>query len=176
MRSATLLTLIGLAACQGKARSNTAANGSTQDTLDMVGFTPGDSADSVLLTPRVVTGPTVVVFWLRAADTLPIPDQAAALDEMTYYTDRIAPTLARHEIKLVPTNADTVYVALPNHQRRPILLSGLDYPFGYLLIDPEDSERILAGVYADDELLDELAAYFDLPSDTTSARPRVTTL
>lgn len=174
MRSATFITLIGLAACQGKGRSNAAAT--LQDSLDMIGFTPGDSADSVLLTPRVITGPTVVVFWLRSADTLPIPDQAAALDEMTYYTDRIAPTLARHEIKLVPTNADTVYVALPNNQRRPILLSGLDYPFGYLLIDPEDSERILAGVYADDELFDELAAYFDLPSDTTSARPRVTTL
>ena len=176
MRSATLLTLIGLAAaCQGKGR-NAAAARSPQDSLEAVGFTPGDSVDSILSTPRVVTGPTVVVFWLRAADTLPIPDQSSALDEMTYYTDRIAPTLARHQIRLVPTNAETVYVALPNNQRRPILLSGLDYPFGYLLIDPEDAERILAGVYADDELLDELAAYFDLPSDTVNARPRVTTL
>lgn len=141
---------------------------------------PRDSADSVLLAPRVVTGPTVVVFWLRAADTLPASDQAAALDDLTYYTDRIAAALARHDIQLVPTNAETVYVAVPNRQRRVILLSGVDYPFGYVLIDPGSAERILAGVYADDELLDELEAYFDLPftADSTAAGskgPRIST-
>jgi len=144
----------------------------------MTVITPRDSADSVLLAPRVVTGPTVLVFWLPAADTLPTPDQAAALDELTYYTDRVAPLLLRHAITLVPTNAETVYVALPNRQRHAILLSGLEYPFGYVLVAPGDAERILAGVYADDELLDEVRAYFDLPADTTLPtlmRPRITT-
>jgi hypothetical protein len=145
------------------------------DSVDIAAITPGDSADSVLLKPRVVTGPTVVVFWLPAADTLATPDQAAALDDLTYYTDRIAPLLARYRIQLVPTNADTVYVALPNQKRRAILLSDLEYPFGYVLVQPGEDERILAGVYADDELLDELHAYFDLPNDTTATRPRITT-
>ena len=171
MRGATLLTVALLAGCQARSRE--------RDTLDIGGsgtpITPRDSADRVLLTPRVVTGPTVLVFWLPAADTLAVPDQAAALDDLTYYTDRIAPTLARHEIQLVPTNAETVYVALPNHQRRAILLSGLDYPFGYVLVQPGGDERVLAGVYADDELLDEVQVYFDLPSDTTATRPRITT-
>jgi hypothetical protein len=77
----------------------------------------------------------------------------------------------------VPTNADTVYVELADHQRRAIVLSGLDYPYGYLLIDPGTPERILTGVYNDDDLLDELDAYFDLTEeqDSTHAVPRVIT-
>jgi hypothetical protein len=83
--------------------------------------------------------------------------------------------LTLNGIDLVPTNADTVYLALPNNRRRAILLTGLEFPFGYLLVDPDGPERILAGVYADDELLDEITAYFDLEVDSTKARPRVTT-
>jgi len=171
MRGATLLTLF-LAACGGRGSSGAARDA---DTASLGGPTPRDSADSVLLTPRVVTGPTVLVFWLPAADSFAADDQAAALDDMTYYTDRIAPVLERYGIALLPTNADTVYVALPNHKQRTILLSGLDYPFGYLIVEPGGTERILTGVYADDELLDEVRAYFDLPDDTTGARPRITT-
>jgi len=170
-----LIAVAALVSCQGRSASSGGRRSDGHDTLSFAGIEPRDSVDSILLTPRVVTGPTVVVFWLPAADTIPAPDQASALDDMTYYTDRVAETLARHDIKLVPTNADTVYVALPGGQRRPILLSGLDYPFGYLLITPGETERVLAGVYADDELLDELAAYFDFPADTTAVKPRITT-
>jgi len=58
-----------------------------------------------------------------------------------------------------------------------ILLTGVDYPFGYVLVEPGTAERSLAGVYSDDELLDEVEAYFDLPpsSDSTATRPRVST-
>ena len=64
---------------------------------------------------------------------------------------------------------------LPNGQLRPILLSGLDYPFGYLFIDPGGPERILTGVYANDDLMDELRAYFDISDDSTAVQPRITT-
>jgi hypothetical protein len=83
--------------------------------------------------------------------------------------------LERYGIKLLPTNAETVYVSLPNKKQRTILLSGLDYPFGYVIVEPGGTERILAGIYADDELLDEVRTYFDLPEDSTTARPRITT-
>ena len=45
------------------------------------------------------------------------------------------------------------------------------------LADIVQAERILAGVYGDDELLDEIEAYFDLPStaDSSSAGPRIST-
>ncbi len=170
------MALVLLADCRGKGGGAHAATDTRRtDTLDLGGLAPRDSADSVLLAPRVITGPTVLVFWLRAADSLAADDQAAALDDMTYYTDQVAPVLERYGIKLLPTNADTVYVALPNHKQRTILLSGLDYPFGYVIVEPGGTERILTGVYADDELLDEVRTYFDLPDDTSAARPRITT-
>jgi hypothetical protein len=176
MRRATVFAcaLICLADCQGGG-PHASTDTRRTDTLDVGGLAPRDSADSVLLAPRVITGPTVLVFWLPAADSFPADDQAAALDDMTYYTDRVAPVLERYGIKLLPTNADTVYVALPNNKHRTILLSGLDYPFGYLIVEPGGTERILTGVYADDELLDEVRAYFDLSDDSTAARPRITT-
>lgn len=174
MRGTVLLALaLALAAaCRGRSAAGGRAGA---DTLDFVGIAPRDSADSVLFTPRVIEGPTVLVFWLPAADSLAADDAAAALDEMTYYTERLVPVLEGYGIKLLPTNADTVYVALPNGQRRPILLSGLDYPFGYVIVEPGGVERVLTGVYADDELLEEVRAYFDLPDDTTATKPRITT-
>jgi hypothetical protein len=127
--------------------------------------------------PRIVTAPSVVVFWLRASDTLNRDSAQAASRDLDFYTEQVAQTLARNGIMLVPTNADTVYVELADHQRRAIVLSGLDYPYGYLLIDPGTPERILTGVYNDEDLLDELDAYFDLTEeqDSTHAVPRVIT-
>lgn len=158
-------------ACQGR----TAAAGNGADSLQFSGMVPRDSADSVLLAPRVITGPTVIIFWLVQADTLPPDDQAAALDEMTFYTEKIVPALERYGVALVPTNADTVYVELPNRERRMILLAGLEYPFGYVIVEPGGTERILSGVYGDEELLEEVRTYFDFPNDSTATRPRVTT-
>ena len=172
MRCATLLALGLVAACQAR----TPTKGTRRaDTLDLAEFVPRDSADSVLRTPRLITEPAVVVFWLPAGDTLNTDDAASASDDLNYYTERLLPALKAYDIKLYPTNAETVYVALPNRQRRTILLSGLDYPFGYLLVEPGGVERILTGVHDDEDLLDEIRAYFDLPEDTTTVAPRVTT-
>jgi len=173
MRLATLFIIGILSSCRPAPRDAYVPNRS--DSLALGDMAAHDSADNALRTPRVVTGPTVIVFWLPAADTLSADDQAQALDDLNNATDHIAPTLKRHDIKLLPTNAETIYVALPNHQRRTILLSGVDYPFGYVLVEPGTAERILAGVYTDDELKDELAAYFDLPptADSTATGPRI---
>ena len=173
MRLATLFILAGLVSCRSQQAAITTGNA---DTLSFADVTPRDSADTSLLAPRVITEPTVVVFWLAAADTFSADDQAEALDELNATTEGLAPMLARHSIKLVPTNSDTIYVALPNRQRRMILLTGVDYPFGYVLVEPGSAERILAGLYEDDELRDEIEAYFDLPpSDSADARPRIST-
>ncbi len=174
MRAATLITIVFLASCRPQ---NAAVTTRDADSLSFADVTRRDSADSTLLQPRVISEPTVVVFWLSGADTLSADDQAQALDELNYTTEGISSTLARHNIKLVPTNSDTIYVALPNRQRRMILLTGVDYPFGYVLVEPGTAERILAGVYSDDELLDEVDAYFDLPptTDSTAKGPRIST-
>lgn len=175
MRAAIVVAIVLLASCRSQ---NAAVSTRGGDTLDVTDVTSADSGDTALSIPRVVTGPTVVVFWLAAADTFSADDQAEALDELNYSTEQIAPTLTRNGVRLVPTNSDTIYVMLPNRQRRIILLTGVDYPFGYVLLAPGTSERILAGLYADDELLDEIEAYFDLPPAADSAtitRPRVST-
>jgi hypothetical protein len=172
MRIGPLLLLLWLAACQTRAHVRGMPQG---DSLDFAHLVPHDSTDSTLRMPRVITEPSVVLFWLHAADTLGADDRADTFDDLKYYTEQIAPALEANGIKLLATNADTVYVALPSNTRRTILLSGLDYPFGYLLIDPGGPERILTGVYADEDLMDELRAYFDLPDDSTGVQPRVTT-
>jgi hypothetical protein len=173
MRAATLIAMVLLASC----RTQNASVVRGADSLGFADMGSADSADSILLTPRLVTGPTVIVFWLAGADTFSADDQAEALDELNFATERIAPVLGRSNIKLVPTNSDSVYVALPNNRRRLILLAGVDYPFGYVLIEPGSDERILAGVYADEELLDEVEAYFGLPptADSTGEGPRIST-
>ena len=172
MRIGALVALLCVAACRTRSLARMAQQ---SDSVEFARIGPQDSTAGALLVPRVVTQPSVVLFWLRAADTMAAEDRADTFDDLKYYTEQIAPALEAGGIKLLATNAETVYVALPNHTRRAILLSGLDYPYGYLLIDPGGPERILTGVYAEDDLLEELRVYFDLPDDTTSAQPRVAT-
>jgi hypothetical protein len=172
MRIGALVALLCVAACRTRPLDRMAQR---SDSVEFARLGPQDSTHGALLIPRVVAEPSVVLFWLRAADTLGAADRADTFDDLKYYTEQIAPTLEAGGIQLLATNAETVYVALPNNTRRAILLSGLDYPFGYLLIDPGGPERILTGVYADDDLLEELRVYFDLPDDTTTVQPRVTT-
>jgi hypothetical protein len=182
VRPCPWLSLLVLAACRPAhhAARRTAAGAHPADSaaLSSLWHAPRDSIhDRLLRAPRVVTEPSVVVFWLRSGDSLS-PDSALSVSrDLDYYTEQVAQTLARNGIALVPTNADTVYVEQPDHTRRAIVLSGLDYPYGYLLIDPGTPERILTGVYTDDDLLDELDAYFDLSDepDSTHVTPRVIT-
>ncbi|HKA57026.1 MAG TPA: hypothetical protein VKD28_00265 [Gemmatimonadales bacterium] len=171
MRSATLFAMVAmLAGCRSRSAAVASRN---EDSLTA----PRDSMDSTLLVPRVVTGRTVIVFWLAGADSLSADDQAQALDDLNTTTESVAPTLRRNEITLLPTNAETIYVALPNRQRRVIVLSGIDFPFGYVLVEPGLAERILAGVYDESDLLDEVETYFDLPpsDDSVNVHPRIST-
>ncbi len=172
MRSATLLAIVALlTGCRSRSAAVATRDG------DSLTASPRDSMDSTLLAPRVVTGRTVLVFWLAGADSLSADDQAQALDDLNTTTESVAPTLRRHEITLFPTNAETIYVALPNRQRRVIVLSGIDFPFGYVLVEPGLAERILAGVYTEADLLDEVETYFDLPpsGDSVNIHPRIST-
>ena len=167
-----LVVFLALVACRDSRSGDRTPAAETQDISTYI---PRDSVDSALNVPRVITERTVVVFWVHAGDTLNADDAASALEDLNYYTEKVSGALKAWGITLVPTNSDTVFLALPNRQLRPILLNGLEYPFGYLLIEPGGVERLLAGVYADDELLDEIKAYFDLPDDTTKTEPRIST-
>jgi hypothetical protein len=120
----------------------------------------GQSAGAVALS--VVRSPTVVSFWLASADTLDSTSAAEARSDFEYYTAHAADFLAEQEIALVGTTADTIIVELPGGGRRTIMLTGLDYPFGYVLVQPGYAERILTGISTDEELEDEASSYFDV--------------
>jgi hypothetical protein len=174
------LCCLALAACRPSARPRRSATSHPADSaaLSSLWHAPRDSIhDRLLRQPRVVTQPTVVVFWLRSSDSLSRDSALSVSRDLDSSTEQVAQTLARNDIALVPTNADTVYVEQDDHTRRAIVLSGLDYPYGYLLVDPGTPERILTGVYNDEDLLDELDAYFDLSEEPDSAHvvPRVIT-
>jgi hypothetical protein len=173
MRYAIMLATALLGGCRARAVQRQLA----RDTTDLATRFPlgRDSIDSLARAPRVVGDAAVVVFWLHAADTLPSRDQAAMFEDLRYSTGQIASVLKANGIELLATRSDTLYVALPGNRRRTILLSGLDYPFGYVFVEPGGPERILTGVYPDDDLLDELRAYFDWSDDSASVVPRTTT-
>ena len=175
MRIAIVTLVVLVIGCGGRADDAKPADRAAVDQLLEEFGTPGPR-DSALVAPRLITGPTLVVFWLAAADTLHPDDAASALDDMNYYTEQIMPRLTGWGVALVPTNADTLYIALPNDKRRAVLLTGLELPFGYVIAEPGGVERILPGVYAAEELIEEIQVYFDLEDDTTvSPEPKVIT-
>lgn len=173
MRYAIMVAGVLLGACRARPVDKQLA----RDTTKISGQFPlrRDSIDSLARAPRVVDDAAVVLFWLRAADTLGADEQAAAFNDLRSSTGQVAPALTANGIALLATRSDTLYIALPGNRRRMILLSGLDYPFGYVFVEPGGPERILTGVYPDDDLLDELRAYFDWSDDSTSVVPRTTT-
>lgn len=160
-----LAAVVILAACDGSGGDGRPAGAV---------MTVRDSADSALHTPRLVTRPTVIVFWLAAGDTLHPDDASTAYQDLTEVTEAIVPLLAAFDIALEPTNADTVFVEMPNRRRRSVLLTGLELPFGYLLVEPGGVERVLPGVYGEEELLEEIRVYFDLPEGAVRTPSRVT--
>ena len=119
----------------------------------------------------VVSKPTVVAFWLPASDTLSGADAADLLDDFRAYTTKVAPALEEADIDLVATTADSVVVTLEGGPRRVIALRGLDYPFGYVLVEPGYAETILTGVSTDDELLDQIGWYFGLEEEGADSIP-----
>lgn len=116
----------------------------------------------------VIRGPTVVAFRLPASDTL---TDATMLDDFRNYTELAAPALREVDVELISTTADSVVVELRAGPRRVIMLAGLDYPFGYVLVEPGYAEAILTGVSTDDELLDEVDWYFGVNEEGTDSLP-----
>lgn len=138
---------------------------------------PPDSALAAAVAQApMVRGPAVVAFWLRASDTLRSGEGPDLLEHFRSFTAKVAPRLKEAEIALIATTADSIVVELQGGPRRVISLRGLDYPFGYVLVEPGYAETILTGVSTDDELLDEVTWYFGLDeADSDSLAGRVVT-
>src|SRR2546422_4397034 len=60
----------------------------------------------------LVGEPSVVLFWLRAADTLNAGDQSDAFDDLKYYTEQVAPALeANGDRKSTRLNSSHGYIS-----------------------------------------------------------------
>jgi hypothetical protein len=113
----------------------------------------------------VIREAAVVAFWLRASDTLAAGEGADLLDDFRAYTQLIGPFLEDRGIPFFTTNAESLFVELTGGPRRVIILAGLDYPFGYVLLEPGYAESILTGVSTEEELLSEVDWYFGLDGE-----------
>jgi len=132
---------------------------------------PDSAAIRTLAEAPVVREPSVVAFWLPASDTLHPGEGADLLDDFRSYTALVATDLEDAGIALVATTADSVIVEASGGQRRIVMLSGLDYPFGYVLVDPGMPETILTGVSTDAELMDKVDWYFGVDEAEPDSAP-----
>lgn len=107
---------------------------------------------------------TVVAFSL-SADTLG-EEGREKLREFEAYTHLVFPMLEEQGIAVRSSHSDSLVVVLENGPPRTIMLRGLDYPFGYVLVEPGFAETILTGVVTDEELLEEAGYYFGLESES----------
>jgi hypothetical protein len=121
----------------------------------------------------IVRAATVVAFWLTGSDTLPEADRRTAQEEFRRSNLTVAKYLGDTDIVLVGTVNDTVVVELAGGKRRVIMLSGLDFPYGYVLIEPGYAEEFHTGIDADQDLQDAIDDYFGLDADSSGPRHRI---
>ena len=76
--------------------------------------------------------------------------------------------LESYQIPVHATRAHGVLVRPPGGGRRFVDFRGLDYPFGFVLIDPGYPEQFLTGIIGEDDLRDALVDYFDLEEADSS--------
>ena len=114
----------------------------------------------------------MVAFRLATTDTLADGSGLDLLDDFRAYTALVGDALKEAGIVLGATTADSVVVELEAGPRRVIMLAGLDYPFGYVLVEPGYAETILTGVSTDEELMAEVDWYFGSDEAERSAAPR----
>jgi hypothetical protein len=120
----------------------------------------------------VVGDAAVIAFWLGAVDTLPEPSRRAIQKEFRRSNDAIADYLSDTDVAMVTTLSDTVVVEADG-ERYLVLLSGFDFPFGYLLIDPGYDEEFHTGLTIDEDLEAAIDEYFELADADSLDRRRI---
>jgi hypothetical protein len=167
IRSAAAAAAAGLllAACHG--RPGDSANGGRHHRPAEL---PRAASPSTLFSDSLLTlhEAAMVVFWNTSADTL---GPAAAADAMRELSDRAtwaSQFLDQYDIPVYATRATALVVRPTQGPGRFVDLGGLDYPFGFVLVEPGYAEEFLTGLQTQDDLEDALVDYFDLePSDSS---------
>jgi hypothetical protein len=155
-----LLAAVASTGCRAAPVRRTGVSGSTARRFDPSPTTP------------VITTATVVAFWLGAADTLSADLSREARADFKRSNQAVAEYLGDTDIALVATVSDTVVVQLERGPRRLVMLSGLDFPYGYLLVEPGYAEEFHTGITADQDLEDAIDNYFGLNDDGPAPAPK----
>ena len=121
----------------------------------------------------LITKASVVAFWLPAADTIVEVERTSARVAFRRSNAMVAHYLSDTDILLFAAVKDTVVIELAGGTRRIVMLSGLDYPYGYVLIEPGYAEEFHTGVTADEDLQAAIDDYFGLESDSPRPRHRI---
>jgi hypothetical protein len=155
-----------VAGCQGRARQATAER--RHHPVDV----PHPVSPSTLFSDSLLTlhEAALVVFWNTLADTLGPESAADALRELSDRAAWASEFLDQYDIPVYATRATALVVRPSVGAGRFVDLGGLDYPFGFVLIEPGYAEEFLTGLQTEDDLEDALVDYFDLePPDSTGA-------
>jgi hypothetical protein len=140
-------------------------------TLGACRTTSTGRADRAVTTTPVISEATLVAFTLPASDTLKAGEERDGLEEFRGYTAMVVPLLAGEDVVFQATTADSIIIERPDGIRRVVMLGGLDYPYGYVLIEPGYAETILTGVLTDSELVDEVNWYFGTAEESDGEGP-----
>src|ERR1041385_6710925 len=138
--------------------------------------TPAEVAGRTLTpgtTVAVLTDAAVVAFWLKAADTIPADLRRRVREEFRRSNQVVADYLSDTDVGIVATVNDTVIVQLESGERRLVMLSGLDFPYGYVFIEPGYAEEFHTGLTGDDDLESAIDDYFGLEDDTPEPPHRI---
>ena len=134
---------------------------------------PKPASDSVAsVTIPVLVEPTVVAFWLSSTDTLPEPEARQTRVDFQRLVGEVARYLSDTDVRIVRTASDTVVIQLAGGVERMVMLSGLDFPYGFVLIDPGYAEEFHTGMDLLADLEDAIADYFGLDDTQRESRPR----
>ena len=124
-------------------------------------------------TVAVITQATVVAFWLKSADTIPRAVRREVQAEFRRSNEALARYLSDTDVGVVATVNDTVMVRLDSGVERVVMLSGLDFPYGYVFIEPGFAEEFHTGLDRDDELQSAADEYFGLEDDQPEPRRHI---
>ncbi|HTL05941.1 MAG TPA: hypothetical protein VL241_09350 [Gemmatimonadales bacterium] len=134
---------------------------------------PAAGTPAMRVEPPVVTEAAVVAFWLARADTLPEATRSEVRERFRRSNAQVGQYLSDTDIGLVATVNDSVVVSLAGGPRRVLTLVGLDYPYGYVLIDPGYAEEYHTGIPEEADLEAAIDDYFGLEDPAPPSRHRI---
>jgi len=149
-----------------------AAAGCSRGSAPAPGAAGADATTPLTRAVPVVVQPTVVAFWLRGSDTIPRAEARAARTEYLRLVEEVSKYLSDTDVQFAPVEDDTIVVQLAGGIQRIIMLTGLDYPYGFVLIDPGYAEEFHTGLDLLEDLEDAIVDYFGLDDGQREARPK----